>query len=167
MTRLLEQAQAELEAEQDFDPCGIRYGGHRGDPAFLAGTAREQAAEKVGRKDQRVEGDRSPGAPVPVCSEPRTIRHRRDRPHRVGKEVTSPKLLYKQEPSYTPGASRCRRGRHSCAYHRSLAGWSGSQHPGHPAPSTRSVLGGDSSGARMALCAWPQVGRAGQSGGDH
>ena len=100
--RLLEQAQAELEAERDFNPA--EYVTVATEVSSILGRyGKKQAVEKLDGKIKEWRGQ------IPRSSSPRLSRAKNNaeqqgRPHRVGKEVTSPKLLHKQEPSYTPGA---------------------------------------------------------------
>ena len=163
-TRLLEQAQAGLEAERDFDPAEYVTAATE-----VAGVLRrygqKQAAKKLREKIKEWR-EKIPRSSSARLSRVKDDSAQEDRPHRVGKGVVSPKLVHKQEPSYTPGAS-------SAGVEGSVVltieVWPdgrGAQYPGHPAPSLWSVVVGDSSGARMALYTRQQVWRACQSGGD-
>ncbi|MDE0165846.1 MAG: energy transducer TonB [Bryobacterales bacterium] len=91
-TRLLEQAQAGLEAERDFEPA--EYVTAATEVAgFLNAYGQKQAAKKL---DEKIKEWREK---IPQSS--------RDRPSpvkKVGGDILSPRLLHKQEPSYTPGA---------------------------------------------------------------
>ncbi len=103
-TRLLEQAQAGLEAQRDFGPAEYVTAATEV-VGVLRLSGREQAAKKLDEKikEWRKKIPRSSSA---LLTRVKNDSAQEDRPHRVGKGVVSPRLVRKQEPSYTPGASK-------------------------------------------------------------
>lgn len=101
---LLEQAQSVIEAKRDFDSAEyVAAATEVADVLRLSG--RVQAAKKL---DEKIKEWREK---IPRISSDRLSRVKddsaqEDRPHRVGQGVVAPRLVHKQEPSYTPGASK-------------------------------------------------------------
>ena len=100
----MEQAQAGLEAERDFEPAEYVTVATEVS-SILSRYGKKQAAKKLDEKIKEWR-EKIPQSSSASLSRVKNDSAQEDRLYRVGKGVVSPRLIHKQEPSYTPGASK-------------------------------------------------------------